>query len=87
MRRFSIVAVHGLNGDAVRTWTNPKTKAFWLRNYLPLDIVGARVLNFGYNADAAFGNTTADVSDCAKDLLGSLIDKREDDDVDPFLGV
>jgi hypothetical protein len=37
------------------------------------------VLTFGYNADAAFGNTTADVVDHAKDLLGSLIDKREEE--------
>jgi hypothetical protein len=81
LHRFSIVAVHGLNGDLVETWTNPKTKAFWLRDYLPLDITGARVLSFGYNADAAFGNTTADVIDHAKDLLSSLIDKREEDDV------
>jgi predicted alpha/beta hydrolase family esterase len=37
------------------------------------------VLAFGYNANAAFGNTTADVVDHAKDLLGSLIDKREEE--------
>lgn len=37
------------------------------------------MLTFGYNADAAFGNTTADVVDHAKDLLGSLIDKREEE--------
>jgi hypothetical protein len=37
-------------------------------------------MTFGYNADAAFGNTTADIVDHAKYLLGSLIDKREEDD-------
>ena len=37
------------------------------------------MLTFGYNADAAFGNTTADIVDHAKDLLGSLIDKREEE--------
>lgn len=34
---------------------------------------------FGYNADAAFGNTTADIIDHAKDLLSSLIDRREEE--------
>ena len=29
----SIVAVHGLNGDPVNTWTHPTTKAFWLNKY------------------------------------------------------
>ena len=37
-------------------------------------------MTFGYNADAAFGNITADIVDHAKDLLGSLIDKREEED-------
>ena len=39
-------------------------------------------MTFGYNADVAFGNTTADIIDHAKSLLSSLIDKREEDDVD-----
>lgn len=47
----------------------------------PTDIKGARVLNYGYNADGVFGNTTADVWDHAKSLLGSLVDEREADDV------
>lgn len=74
----SIVIIHGLNGDATKSWTNPETKAFWPKDFLPDDVPEARVLTFGYNADAAFGNTTADIVDHAKDLLGSLIDKREE---------
>jgi pimeloyl-ACP methyl ester carboxylesterase len=73
------VIVHGLNGDAFESWTHPVTKAFWPQDFLPYDIPEARVLTFGYNADAAFGNTTADIVDYAKDLLGSLIDKREEE--------
>ncbi|KAH0556587.1 hypothetical protein GP486_005564 [Trichoglossum hirsutum] len=34
-------------------------------------------MTFGYNADAAFGNSAADILDHVKDLLSSLIDKRE----------
>ena len=76
-----IVAVHGLNGDPVDTWTEPKSKAFWLKDFLPDELSGARIMTFGYNADAAFGNSTADVIDHGKDLLGSLIDEREQEDV------
>ena len=79
--RRSIVAVHGLNGDAVKTWTSKKTGAFWLRDYLPADIKDARVMNYAYNADFAFGNTVADIVDSAKDLLNCLIDKREQEEV------
>lgn len=76
----SIVAVHGLNGDPTNTWKHSNNH-FWLQESLPLDIKGARVLNYGYNADVVFGNSTADVLDHAKSLLGSLIDERETDDV------
>lgn len=80
-RSFSIIAVHGLNGDPVKTWKPSESKEFWLKDYLPYDVPGARVLTFGYNADVAFGNTTAKIKDHAIDLLGSLIDIREDDSV------
>lgn len=78
---FSIVAVHGLNGDPTKTWKHPASNYFWLQDSLPLDVKGARVLNYGYNADVVFGNSTADIWDHAKGLLGSLIDERETDDV------
>jgi hypothetical protein len=42
-------------------------------------------MTFGYNAAAAFGRSTADIIDHAKDLLSSLIDKREDNKVTSFL--
>ncbi len=35
------------------------------------------MFTFGYNANVAFGNTTADIVDHARDLLGCLIDQRE----------
>ena len=78
----SIVAVHGLYGNRTSTWTSSQTNAFWLKDFLPRDVPNARVMTFGYNADAAFGNTTAGILDHAKSLLSSLIDKREGNDVD-----
>ncbi len=73
--------MHGLGGDRVETWTHPKSKAFWLRDFLPQQIPDARVMTFGYNADAAFGQSTAEVADHAKSLLSSLVDKREQAEV------
>ncbi|KAI9765218.1 MAG: hypothetical protein M1840_007710 [Geoglossum simile] len=74
---FSVVALHGLNGDLKETWTDPRSGALWLQDFLPLDIPTARVMTFGYNADAAFGNTMADIADYARDLLSSVVDKRK----------
>ncbi|KAK5202699.1 hypothetical protein LTR47_011671 [Exophiala xenobiotica] len=75
---IDIVAVHGLGGDAINTWTDPKSEAFWLRDFLPQQIPDARIMTFGYNADAAFGQSTAEIIDHAKSLLASLVDKREE---------
>ena len=49
----SIVAVHGLNGDAFKTWTTDKGKVNWLKdpNLLPKYVPSARVLTWGYNAN------------------------------------
>jgi hypothetical protein len=78
---LSIIAVHGLGGDAIDTWTHPKSKAFWLKDFLPQKTPDARILTFGYNAAAAFGQSTAEVIDHAKSLLTSLVDKREEPEV------
>jgi PGAP1-like protein len=37
-------------------------------------------MTFGYNAAAAFGNSMSDFEDHARDLLTSLVDKRQKDD-------
>lgn len=80
----SIVAVHRLNGDSKNTIPGQAAKqinAFWLKDFLPLDVPQARVMTLGYSAHSAFGNNTADIIDHAKSLLSSLVDKREKDDV------
>jgi len=73
--------VHGLGGDSIESWTHPKSDAFWLKDFLPQQIPDARIMTFGYNAAAAFGQSTSDVIDHAKSLLSSLVDKREEPEV------
>ncbi|KAI1382090.1 hypothetical protein F4677DRAFT_14854 [Hypoxylon crocopeplum] len=47
-----IVAVHGLNGDATKTWTGKKRQVSWLSHpeFLPRYVKNARVLVWGYNS-------------------------------------
>ena len=56
----SFVAVHGLQGDAIRTWTHEKSQVCWLRDLLPAHIQEARVLSWGYfaNTNSWDGKTT-----------------------------
>lgn len=51
----SIVAVHGLNGNAVSTWTARPENICWLNHpdFLPKYIQNARVLAWGYNANVS----------------------------------
>ncbi|GAP91029.2 putative cytochrome P450 [Rosellinia necatrix] len=55
---IDIVAVHGLNGDALRTWTSRKNGVCWLYHpdFLPRYVRNARVLVWGYNS--SFGTLT-----------------------------
>jgi hypothetical protein len=54
---YSIVAIHGLNGDALKTWTyeSGNQKINWLSHpdFLPRYLHGARVLTWGYNANTS----------------------------------
>ena len=78
----SIVAVHGLYGNALQTWTSDRSKALWLRDaeMLPKAMPNARVLTWGYNADvhAFLGHTSSDrIMQHAHTLIAQLQSDRE----------
>ena len=55
--KVDIVFVHGLNGNARKTWT-AANNTFWPTDLLPVSLKSAhaRILTYGYNAQvAAFG--------------------------------
>lgn len=81
VEKSSIVAVHGLNGDAHRTWTSEKTNVSWLSDaeLLPRLLPNARVLTFGYNANvtALLGSTSSDrILQHAHTLVADLVADR-----------
>jgi hypothetical protein len=49
-----------------------------LKDFLPQQIPDARIMTFGYKADVAFGQSTAEIIDHAKSLLTSQVDTREE---------
>lgn len=78
----SIVAVHGLYGNGLQTWTSDQSKALWLRDaeMLPKAIPNARILTWGYNADvhAFSGHTSSDrIMQHAHTLVAQLQTDRE----------
>ncbi len=69
--------MHGINvwgneTHAENTWTHDETKVNWLRTLLPERLPHARILSFQYNANVAFGTSTAGVKEQATNLLGCL---------------
>jgi hypothetical protein len=56
------VAVHGLYEDHIETWTDPDSRIFWLRDLLLAKLPEARILTYGYKADAvvSHGEGSAD---------------------------
>ena len=78
-----IVAVHGLNGKPLSTWTwEPRwtlagsQSRLWLRDFLPKAIPGARIFTFGYDA-AIRNNSTAAITEFALELLDSIMNERD----------
>jgi protein SERAC1 len=96
----SIIAVHGLNGHPLNTWTYvPPQKGpgsaldqgeyaqptLWLRDLLPQKIPNARVMSYGYDSSALGYLSARGIREHARCLLEWLRDEREDDEVCVFL--
>lgn len=81
--RYSIVAVHGLNGDAFKSFTAAQTNRFWLRDrdMLPQDLHDrCRVLTFSYPATVAsiLGRASSEsIRRHAVTLVAELVANRE----------
>ncbi|KAL2851263.1 ankyrin repeat-containing domain protein [Aspergillus pseudodeflectus] len=78
-----IVFLHGLTGTRISTWTHARSGVCWPKDFLAADIPNARILTFGYDADVVGLWDPAGmngVSNHARDLLGALSHRRNQDD-------
>ncbi|EXK26983.1 hypothetical protein FOMG_16422 [Fusarium oxysporum f. sp. melonis 26406] len=72
-----IVAIHGLNGNAISTWRHEPDGTVWLRDLLPNFLPGCRVYTYGYPSKI-WSQSSERVQEYALNLLVSLRDVRED---------
>lgn len=73
----SIIAVAGLEGHAIESWSNTESGGMWLQNHLPKDIKNIRVLTYGYNSDL-IGDTMEDtILDLRSNLFTHLLNARK----------
>lgn len=75
VKNVDVVAVHGLQGDAYKTWEHANG-SIWLRDFLPADLPSARIMTFGYDSTVAFSQSVAKLEDKALELLNRLSTKR-----------
>ena len=68
-----IVAVHGINGDAYKTWI--EGEKLWLCDFLPKDLPGSRIFSYGYPAEVFCSLSTGNLDSYSRSLLEAL--KRE----------
>ncbi|RYP74219.1 hypothetical protein DL771_003152 [Monosporascus sp. 5C6A] len=78
---LDIVAVHGLNGHYMKSWT-AKSKTgkttMWLKDLLPEKLPGARIMTFEYDARAVANASPHGVRENAVKLIRALRDKKEE---------
>ena len=78
----SIVAIHGLDGHPVSSWT-ANNGTFWIHDLLPGKISHARILTYGYDAYTQGGDQLSKetIYDIAKGLVSTLAMERQATDV------
>lgn len=77
----SIIAIHGLNGHPIESWTAGKKSSgvLWLRDLLPTLIPSARILSYGYSAfDDVRGKVTEySIYEIARNMLAHIAAERK----------
>ena len=77
----SLIAIHGLNGDPINTWTHKKTAVMWLRDVLPEVLPRSRIMTYEYNANFKNFTSRQDLHSIAVKLLVDLSDCRRSEKV------
>jgi alpha-beta hydrolase superfamily lysophospholipase len=71
-----IIAIHGINGHYLRTWTEGSSN--WLRDFLPEDLPTARIMSLGYDSRVAFSSSVGNIDKFADQLLAYLNRERKE---------
>ncbi|KAF9879053.1 ankyrin repeat protein [Colletotrichum karsti] len=77
LQGIDIVAIHGLNGHYLNTWTDEETGINWVEEHIHRIVPVSRVMSFWYNSTLQFSKSTSDVGVFSDQLLENLHAKRK----------
>jgi hypothetical protein len=80
-----VVTVNDLGGHAFESWTSPETGKMWLKDFLPNDVEGIRIMSYGYNSNQDEDTIDFDFLDHRRSLLQTLENARRSAPVCIFL--
>ena len=69
---FSCIAISGLGSHAFGSWKHRDSQYMWLRDCLPHQLPGARVLIYGYDTKLAGSQSFQNIADLASKFRASL---------------
>ncbi|PWY80745.1 hypothetical protein BO94DRAFT_601945 [Aspergillus sclerotioniger CBS 115572] len=68
LAEIDIIAIHGFDGHAFKSWAAEREPTMWLRDFLPEAIPKARIITYGYAARLLNGQSEASLGELADDL-------------------
>ncbi|KAF8241553.1 hypothetical protein K440DRAFT_591862, partial [Wilcoxina mikolae CBS 423.85] len=71
-----VVAVTGLAGHAFGSWQNKNTHKMWLKDFLPKDVRGFRIMTYGYNSNLVGDVADDGIVDYRKQFIQTLLNAR-----------
>jgi hypothetical protein len=78
----SVVFVHGLKGDCLKTWTGKNSNEPWPKALLPVELGTARILTYSYDAIVVSKDNVPSlnrISNHASNLIAALASLRQGD--------
>lgn len=68
----SIIAVHGLDGHAITTWTHDESRMMRLETLLSVALPMSRIMSYGYDAKIYRSRSILHIMDNASDMLSRV---------------
>jgi hypothetical protein len=68
--------VHDLGGHPFESWMSNNTGKMWLKDFLPDDVTGIRVMSYGYNSSLSDESIDIDFLDHRRNFLQVLDNSR-----------